>query len=111
MEMGSQPTSAWRGWVNEDGVEGRAVTSTRLDSSARPRSRLFPKTRSWFALDAPLELLSPLSVLRILFALATLTWPLAGFAVSWPGIDRPLLVGVIVLAGAVWVTLFGVKKL
>jgi EAL domain-containing protein (putative c-di-GMP-specific phosphodiesterase class I)/GGDEF domain-containing protein len=100
----------WQGWV-DGSEESSPVTSAKLAPDARVANRLFPKTRSWFALDAPLELLSPLSVLRILFALATLTWPLAGFAVSWPGIDRPLLVGVIVLAGAVWVTLFGVKKL
>ena len=54
------------------------MTSARLSSAARPGNRHFPKTRSWFALDAPLELLSPLSVLRVLFGVATLVWPLIG---------------------------------
>jgi EAL domain-containing protein (putative c-di-GMP-specific phosphodiesterase class I)/GGDEF domain-containing protein len=46
------------------------------------RNRLFPRTRSWFTLDAPLALLSPLSVLRLLFAFAAVTWILVG--VVWP---------------------------
>jgi EAL domain-containing protein (putative c-di-GMP-specific phosphodiesterase class I)/GGDEF domain-containing protein len=53
------------------------VRSTRLSSEAQIRNRLFPKTRSWFALDAPLELLSPLSVIRIIFAFNVVTWTLA----------------------------------
>ncbi len=40
-------------------------------------NRMFPKVRSWFALGAPLELLSPLSVARILVIIAAATW-LAG---------------------------------
>ena len=46
------------------------------------RNRLFPKTRSWFALDAPLALLSPLSVLRLVFAFAAVSWILVG--IVWP---------------------------
>jgi len=46
------------------------------------RNRLFPKTRSWFSLDAPLALLSPLSVLRLVYAFAAVTWALVG--VVWP---------------------------
>ena len=61
--------ASWRGWVARGSTEATAVTSARLDATATPRNRLFPKTRSWFALDAPLELLSPLSVLRVLFAM------------------------------------------
>src|ERR1700728_5067552 len=57
--------------------QSRAVRSTRLSSEAQIRNRLFPKTRSWFALEAPLELLSPLSVARILFGLNIVTWTLA----------------------------------
>ena len=58
----------WRGWTTGGvGVPG-SVTSAPLPAGASVRSRMFPKTRSWFALGAPLELLSPLSVLRILFA-------------------------------------------
>ena len=111
MELGSQPSRAWRGWVNEDGVEGRAVTSTRLDSSARPRNRLFPKTRSWFALDAPLELLSPLSVFRVMFALAIVSWPLVGLTTTEPRSDAGVIVGVGGLTVVVWLYLLRAKKL
>jgi EAL domain-containing protein (putative c-di-GMP-specific phosphodiesterase class I)/GGDEF domain-containing protein len=53
-----------------------------LQADAQVRNRLFPKTRSWFALDAPLALLSPLSVLRLVFAFAAVSWILVG--VVWP---------------------------
>ncbi|MGH9101887.1 MAG: putative bifunctional diguanylate cyclase/phosphodiesterase [Acidimicrobiales bacterium] len=43
------------------------MTSARLPTTAPVRNRLFPKIRSWFALGAPMELLSPLSVLRLVF--------------------------------------------
>jgi diguanylate cyclase len=58
------------------------ATSVPLQAEAEVRNRLFPKTRSWFALDAPLALLSPLSVLRLVFAFAAVTWILLGFV--WP---------------------------
>ena len=74
------------------------------------RNRLFPKTRSWFALDYPLELLSPLSVLRILYALAAVTWSAAGFLVHWPHVNRAALVAVIGLTVAVWVGLLAVHQ-
>lgn len=49
------------------------VTSDRLGHEA-VANRLFPKVRSWFALGAPLELLSALSVARILVIIAGATW-------------------------------------
>jgi EAL domain-containing protein (putative c-di-GMP-specific phosphodiesterase class I) len=58
------------------------ATSVPLQADAQVRNRLFPRTRSWFALDAPLALLSPLSVLRLLFAFAAVTWILVGLV--WP---------------------------
>jgi EAL domain-containing protein (putative c-di-GMP-specific phosphodiesterase class I) len=102
----SAPT--WQGWL-EQRTETSAVTSAKLAPDAHVRNRLFPKTRSWFALESPLELLSPLSVLRILFALAAVTWPLIGLAVHWPGANRAVLLGVMASAGAVWVGLLAVK--
>jgi len=56
------------------------VTSDRL-RQADGANRMFPKVRSWFALGAPLELLSALSVARILVLVAIATWG-AGLAVS-----------------------------
>ena len=67
--------TAWRGWAEPGGSAGPPVKSTRLASEPQVKSRLFPKVRSWFALGAPLELLSPLSVLRILYALLLHAWP------------------------------------
>jgi diguanylate cyclase len=58
------------------------ATSVPLQADAQVRNRLFPKTRSWFALDAPLALLSPLSVLRLVFAFAAVSWILVG--IVWP---------------------------
>lgn len=49
------------------------VTSDRLGHET-VGNRMFPKVRSWFALGAPLELLSPLSVARILVIFAAGTW-------------------------------------
>ncbi len=59
----------WRGWdATSSGATG-FVTSTRLGAGAPVQNRMFPKVRSWFALGAPLELLSPLSVVRIVILL------------------------------------------
>jgi EAL domain-containing protein (putative c-di-GMP-specific phosphodiesterase class I)/GGDEF domain-containing protein len=88
------------------------VTSARLDPSARPRNRLFPKTRSWFALDSPLELLSPISVLRVLFILAAIAWPLIGLPSAWPAADRLGVMAVSVATLAIWlVLLLGMKEI
>jgi predicted signal transduction protein with EAL and GGDEF domain len=43
---------------------------------------MFPKIRSWIALGAPLELLSPLSVARILFTLAVVALPLLALSAA-----------------------------
>ena len=70
----------------------RQVTSSRLGADAEVSNPLFPKTRSWFALGAPLELLSPLSVVRLLFAEAVLTWPLLMLGLRLRGADADVLV-------------------
>ena len=55
----------WRGWDQTSSGRVGLVTSARLGGDAPVQNRMFPKVRSWFALGAPLELLSPLSVIRI----------------------------------------------
>jgi EAL domain-containing protein (putative c-di-GMP-specific phosphodiesterase class I)/GGDEF domain-containing protein len=81
-----------------------------LQADAHVRNRLFPKTRSWFALEAPLALLSPLSVLRVIYAFAALTWILMGFI--WPLSDSDratvLLTGASALVA--WLALFRVRR-
>jgi EAL domain-containing protein (putative c-di-GMP-specific phosphodiesterase class I)/GGDEF domain-containing protein len=102
-------TPTWQGW-SEERAPIRAVTSAKLNPDAPVKNRLFPKTRSWFALESPLELLSPLSVLRILYALAAVTVAAAGFAVSWPGVNRAVLFSILALTLAVWLALLLVKE-
>jgi EAL domain-containing protein (putative c-di-GMP-specific phosphodiesterase class I)/GGDEF domain-containing protein len=109
MEPRREPGTTWRGWVDRGAPEARSVTSGRLPSSAKPRNRLFPKTRSWFALDAPLELLSPLSVLRVFFALATVAFPILGLAATWSAVDTAGILAVSVATAVIWIVLLRVK--
>jgi EAL domain-containing protein (putative c-di-GMP-specific phosphodiesterase class I)/GGDEF domain-containing protein len=110
MEVGPGPSTGWRGWASPDSAAGGPVTSARLGQAARPRSRLFPKTRSWFALDAPLELLSPLSVLRVLFALATVAWPLLCLPTSSSHLRMVLVLVVCTGTAILWAGLLMVRK-
>jgi EAL domain-containing protein (putative c-di-GMP-specific phosphodiesterase class I)/GGDEF domain-containing protein len=87
------------------------VTSGRLASDADVRSRLFPKTRSWFALGAPLELLSPLSVLRIVYGLAVVLWPVEALVLRWPASTFGWVWAATFAAACVWVGLLFVKDL
>ena len=90
----------WTGWARS--ADGRAVTVTsdRLHPS-EVANRWFPKIRSWFALGAPLELLSPLSIARILALVALVTWPIGML------LGHPVAVGVLLTAvsTAIFVTL------
>ena len=86
------------------------VTSTRLSPDAHVRNRLFPKTRSWFALEAPLELLSPLSVLRILYGLGAVVWPTATIFLPGPSVSRTAVAVVTSTVLAVWVVLLLVHR-
>ena len=87
------------------------MTSARLSDDAHVRNRMFPKTRSWFALGGPVELLSPLSVARTVFALAAVLW-----AVAFVDFHRSvsevviLAVAVSVVAGT-WCALLAVRDL
>lgn len=100
----------WRGWTSSNSATSGSVTSTRLPAEAPVRSRMFPKTRSWFALGAPLELLSPLSVLRILYALVVILFPVETFVFEWPSSRVAVLCAAIFVAAAVWVGLLRVKQ-
>lgn len=74
-------------------------------------ARLFPKTRSWVALGTPLELLSPLSVLRVLYPLAALCWLAESLLLGWPRASLVWVVGATAGAGIVWLALLFVKDL
>ncbi len=104
----SRAQASWRRWATPIPVASSA-TSAPLRSRAPVRNRLFPKTRSWFALDAPIALLSPLSVLRLMFALATAGWSAA--AALWPsGEHRLWVVGLAAGALCAWVALLEVGR-
>jgi diguanylate cyclase len=103
--------STWRGWATPGGSASRLVTSTRLASGAQVKSRMFPKMRSWFALGAPLELLSPLSVLRVVYAVLLLAWPLVAAVVGTTSTNVIALVVVEVVTAAVWFTLVKARNL
>src|SRR5580658_8164641 len=107
--MRSHKTDSWRHWATPIPVASSA-TSARLGPGASVRNRLFPKTRSWFALDAPLALLSPLSVLRLMFALATVSWTIG--SVLWPSADhRTWVIVLSASALVVWVGLLEVRRI
>lgn len=91
-------------------ASGSSATSIALHKDANVRNRLFPKTRSWFTLDAPLALLSPLSVLRLIFAFGALTWLLMG--ALWPlsHADRATVLLVAASALVPWVILLRVRR-
>jgi predicted signal transduction protein with EAL and GGDEF domain len=98
----------WRGWdATESGTPG-LVTSTRLGAGAPVQNRMFPKVRSWFALGAPLELLSPLSVARILLLLLA---AVAAVVLGAPGVRVVPTVVVLVVAIGLLVALVRVKEL
>ena len=82
----------WSGYGVDPVALDRPVTSDRL-SDGDVANRWFPKVRSWFALGAPLELLSPLSVARIVALVGLATWP-AGIAFHFVRAD----VGVVLVA-------------
>jgi diguanylate cyclase len=109
--MEPRRTSAtWRGWAGTPRARD-AVKSAPLAAGAPLGNRLFPKTRSWFTLGAPIELLSPISVFRILFGLQMIMWPIAGAPWRWPGLPVPLVFGAGSAMVATWVILLAVRSL
>jgi predicted signal transduction protein with EAL and GGDEF domain len=87
------------------------VTSEPLPPRLEVANRWFPKARSWFALGAPLELLSPLSVLRIVIPLAACVWP--ALAVTSPLNDRTViaLLGTTLGYGIAWWALMRMRRI
>ncbi len=94
----------WRGW-SAHGSGDAAVTSDPDPASASVRHRFFQRTWSWFALGAPLELLSPLSVLRVVVVLFAVPWPLLALAIGIPHELRLRVLGVTVVSWLVWLAL------
>lgn len=93
--------TGWRGWGPVASSGTVTVRSARLPADADVRGRLFPKVHSWFALGAPLELLSPLSVMRVLWLAGPITWALLGLAPPWHGVDITTITAAIVTGAVV----------
>jgi EAL domain-containing protein (putative c-di-GMP-specific phosphodiesterase class I)/GGDEF domain-containing protein len=101
----------WQGWNDPTAGSTPAVTSAPLHSQAPVQSRLFPKIRSWLALGAPLELLSPLSAVRALYALALVFWIVEVTAFTQSRESFWSLIGALVTAGTIWLVLLRVPKI
>jgi EAL domain-containing protein (putative c-di-GMP-specific phosphodiesterase class I)/GGDEF domain-containing protein len=82
-----------------------AVTSDSDRSTGPAQHRFFQRTWSWFALGAPLELLSPLAVMRVIVVLFAVPWPLLALAIGIPHSLRLRVLGVTVVSWLVWAAL------
>ncbi len=87
--------------------EAASWPRARLDSAGEVPGGWFPRTRSWLALGSPLELLGPLSVLRVNFAFGALAFTLLGClgATTWGDVTAAVAVGACTFA--IWVLLLG----
>jgi EAL domain-containing protein (putative c-di-GMP-specific phosphodiesterase class I)/GGDEF domain-containing protein len=73
--------------------------------------RLFPGLRSWFDLGTPLELLNPLTVLRVLFPTCAVLWCVQAIFLHPPGGRVEVVFIIAGLACAVWAVLLSVQRL
>lgn len=109
--VGGRTPRRRRGWGTTIAHGIPAVTSDRLAAGAAVRSRLFPRMRSWIALGMPLELLSPLAVLRVVFPVSAALWCVQAGWLQWPGERRAWIYAIAAGAAAVWLGLLLVRRL
>jgi len=111
MGIGFDEPAPWRGWEQHGGSARSVPTAARLAPAVGATGVWFPKARSWLALDSPLELLSPLSVLRVTFAFGALAFTLVGClgSTTWGDVVAAASVGVCTFA--VWVLLLGIDDI
>jgi len=109
--MGLDHPAAWRGWEQTDGTARAVPTSAQLDRPEGARGGWFPKTRSWLALDSPLELLSPLSVLRLNFAAGAVAFTLVGCLGATTRTELTASVAVGLCTFTVWLLLMRIDRI
>jgi len=111
MGIGLDDPATWRGWEQDRGTARRVPTAARLGSTGPVSDGWFPHARSWLALDGPLELLSPLAVLRVNFAFGSLAFTLVGClgASSWRAALAAVVVGACTFA--LWLVLLGLGEI
>lgn len=90
-------------WPGEK--RGQSVSSRPLRKSVKVRNTWFPKTRSWFALGAPIELLSPLSVIRVVLVFTAVVLPPAALAAGYPFSHRWIVAVVTGVSGLTLISL------
>ena len=78
MAIGFDAPPSWRGWDDIGSTAGNGATSSQAIGPGEGSSGLLPNVRSWLALGAPIELLSPLAVLRVLFGAGVVGFALIG---------------------------------
>jgi diguanylate cyclase len=67
--------------------------------------------RSWFDLGMPLELLSPLVILRVLFPACAVLWCVQAIFLHWPGDRLDVVFVVSGIALVLWVVVLSMKRL
>jgi diguanylate cyclase (GGDEF)-like protein len=100
---------AWQGWADELSGLDRAVVLER--PGAGRHGGPFPKIRSWFALGAPAELLSPLSLLRVLVPLVALGVPLVAVGSRVPSVTQDVAWAGLGCLAVLWGALAAVRRL
>ncbi|HLI24718.1 MAG TPA: bifunctional diguanylate cyclase/phosphodiesterase [Acidimicrobiales bacterium] len=101
----------WRGWEPAADDASTTVISGRLPSGVAVQSRLFPKIRSWLALGAPLELLSPLSVVRVVYAVLSVSWAAEAAAFDWSRAGLAVVLTAAAGAAGTWLAIFHLSRL
>ena len=111
MAIGFDAPPSWRGWDDVDSPDGGGPASVHaIDAGARSGG-WFPSARAWLALGAPIELLSPLAVLRVLFGAGVIGFALVG-RVGSSG-DGPAVAASVIgaITFAVWILLLAKRTI
>jgi len=111
MGLGLNEPAAWRGWEQHRGTAKRTVSASRRDAPGGVPTGWFPGARSWITLDGPLELLSPLSVLRVVFAFGVASFTLVGRVGSTGRADAVASVVVGACTFVIWILLLAADSI
>jgi EAL domain-containing protein (putative c-di-GMP-specific phosphodiesterase class I)/GGDEF domain-containing protein len=105
MAIGFGAPPSWRGWDDIDSSAVGSPTNAQALGPGNGSGGWFPNARSWMALGAPIELLSPLAVLRVLFGAGVVGFALIG-RVGANGGDRAVFAaGIGFTTFVIWVVL------
>jgi diguanylate cyclase len=111
MGIGLDDPAAWRGWEQDQGTARRVAAAARLGATGDDPGGRFPRTRAWIVLGSPLELLSPLAVLRVNYAFGALAFTLVGCLGARTWAAAVASVGVGLCTFVLWVVLLGLGEI